>query len=479
MSTNKFVGRKTELQILNKLLGKKSSSLVVIRGRRRIGKSRLIEEFAKGKIFYSFTGISPTPQTTAQSERNNFMLQLSAQTNLPEVIVDDWSKIFSLLAEKIKQKRIVVLLDEISWMGSKDPDFLGKLKIAWDLHFKKNPNLLLVLCGSASAWIEKNILSSTGFLGRVSLRLNLQELHLNECNQFWSEKKYISAYEKFKILSVIGGIPRYLEEIQPQLSAEENIKDLCFTPGGILANEFDDIFHDLFSNRSDTYKNIVNLLIMGPCTIKEICNKLRISQSGLISEYLGDLLCSGFITKDFTWNIKSGRDSRLSHIRLSDNYLRFYLRYIEPRKTQIERNSFSLSSLSNLPGWYSIMGLQFENLVLSNRNYIRTILGIDPNDVLSENPFFQRKTQRNAGVQIDYMIQTKYRVLYICEIKFSQHSIEPQIINEVENKIRYLTYPKGYSCRAILVHVNGVSDTVIASDYFAKIIDFGKLLNTV
>lgn len=116
-------------------------------------------------------------------------------------------------------------------MGFKDPNFLGNLKTAWDIYFKKNPKLVLILCGSA--WIEKNILSSSGFLGRISYTLTLEELSLPECKEFWNKyDNRISAYEKFKILSVIGGVPRYLEEVIATKTAEENINNLCFKKGG-------------------------------------------------------------------------------------------------------------------------------------------------------------------------------------------------------------------------------------------------------
>ena len=204
-----FFGRKHELKLLKGLLKKKSASLAVIQGRRRIGKSRLVEEFGKGYTFYHFTGFPPSATTTKQSQLTEFGLQLSKQTDMPEFASNDWTKMFYLLAEKIKKGRIIVLFDEISWMGSKDPDFLGKLKNAWDVHFKKNPKLVLVLCGSVSSWIEKNILSSTAFVGRISLRLTVEELLLKDCNQFWLQNSHnISAFEKFKVLSVTGGVPR-------------------------------------------------------------------------------------------------------------------------------------------------------------------------------------------------------------------------------------------------------------------------------
>lgn len=475
-----FIGRKQELETLRRLLTKNVASLVVIQGRRRIGKSRLIQEFAKNYKFYQFSGLPITKNTTEQAQRDEFARQLARQTEFPEIYADDWSKLFILLFEKINQGRCIVLFDEISWMGSKDPDFLGKLKNAWDIYFKQNPELMLVLCGSVSSWIEQNILSNTGFVGRISYRLTLDELPLEDCSHFWLNKgSYVSAYEKFKILSVTGGVPRYLEEIRPELSAEENIKDLCFIKGGILVNEFNDIFSDLFSTRSSTYKKIVQALSNGSQDIKGICNILNIRQTGFISEYLEDLVKSGFITRDYTWHIESGEVSKLSYFRLSDNYLRFYLKYIDKNYLRIENNEFAFKSLGSLPSWEGIMGLQFENLVLKNRKYIKTSLGVLPEEVISDNPFFQKTTSRYSGCQIDYLIQTKFGGLYICEVKFSKHPIMPTIIKEVKAKLDKLHYPKGFSCRPILIHVNGVHDDVVDSGFFASIIDFTQLLSSI
>lgn len=113
--------------------------------------------------------------------------------------------------------------------------------------------------------------------------------------------------------------------------------------------------------------------------------------------------------------------------------------------------------------------------MLNNRKSIHNILGID--GIISENPFFQKKTRNSAGCQIDYMIQTKFNTLYICEIKFSKDKIGHSIIQEVQKKIDALNRPKGFSCRPVLIHVNDVSDDVMDSGYFSHIIDFGKLLN--
>ena len=118
MNPERFVGRQEELQELQTLLKKRAASLVVVKGRRRVGKTTLLEEFVSNKKSYFFRGLAPTDKTTAQDQRDNFSRQLSVMTGLPEITVNDWSKLFLLLARETKIGRIIIILDEISWMGS-------------------------------------------------------------------------------------------------------------------------------------------------------------------------------------------------------------------------------------------------------------------------------------------------------------------------------------------------------------------------
>ncbi|MBL0941321.1 MAG: ATP-binding protein [Alphaproteobacteria bacterium] len=477
MNHTPFVGRKYELNLLNDLLEKKVANLVVIKGRRRIGKSRLVEEFARHKKYYIFSGLPPTSNTTAQSQRDEFARQLALQSKVPEVRVDDWTKLFLLLAKEVGKNRTVILFDEISWMGSKDPDFLGKLKNAWDLHFKKNPKLILILCGSVSSWIEKNIISSTGFFGRISLKLTLGELPLNDCNTLLHHLGFDrSPLEKFQILSVVGGVPWYLESINPAYSATDNIKRLCFTKDGLLVDEFKFIFEDLYGRRGEICKKIVEYLAKGSAEYAEIAAGLNYYSSGALSEYLEDLLISGFISRDYTWSLKSSKDTmKLSKFRLSDNYLRFYLKYISPRLNQIKKDQFAAISLISLPNLDGIMGLQFENLVLNNRRQIQEYLMLKPEEILSDNPYFQHQTTKQKGCQIDYLIQTRYNTLFACEIKFSKKEIDNSIVNEMKEKVSKIILPRGFACLPVLIHVSGVNEEVKNSNYFFKLIDFGKL----
>jgi AAA+ ATPase superfamily predicted ATPase len=431
MDDTPFYGREEELERLELLRKKKTSSLAVVKGRRRIGKSRLILEFSKNMKTLMFMGLPPDPEgkTTAQMQREYFVDQMERQLGIRGVKADDWGDIFWNLAGKIRRGNLLVVLDEINWMGSLDDTFLGKLKTAWDLHFKNNPKLIMIFSGSMSSWIDENILSSTGFVGRISLELTLDELPLPICNLFWRRKaKLVSSYEKFKILSVMGGVPRYLEEIDPGMSAEDNILNLAFKKGGLLVTEFDRIFSDLFDKRSPRYKQIVQSLVDGPATLEQIADAIQLEKGGTVSEYLEDLQETGFVAQDNTWNIKTNNESNLCKFRLRDNYLRFYLKYIEPQLIQIEKNRIKIP-----PAWTTIMGFQF-------------------------------------------LIQMKYNTLYVFEIKFLKGPIGADIIQEMETKCQSIARPKGFSIRPILIHVNGVTDAVLESDYFSEIIDFGQFL---
>ena len=150
--------------------------------------------------------------------------------------------------------------------------------------------------------------------------------------------------------------------------------------------------------------------------------------SSHISEYLEDLLISGFIKRDYTWIINKYKTSKLSQYRLSDNYLRFYLKYIEPNKSKIENAHFNEQSITNLPGYSTIMGFQFENLVLNNRKLIWDELRIYPEEIVSANPYFQNQQTRKKACQIDYIIQLKTNILFACEIKFYKGEIKHDII---------------------------------------------------
>ena len=459
-----FIGRERELALLQKVAGRQKASLVVCKGRRRIGKSTLIQQFARRlPLFWEFQGLAPRQGLKNQDQLDKFSQQMARQLVLPALQFKDWGEAFFLLAKQVPQKKTLIFFDEISWLAAQDQDFAGQLKITWDLHFKKHKNLLLVLCGSVSSWIEANILNSSDFMGRVSLTLTVEELPLHQCNQFWQKKPHVSAMEKLKLLAVTGGVPRYLEEIDVKASAEENIADLCFDPSGILFSEFDKIFNDIFSKKAKIYRHIVSSLVEGNKSFSQVCQIIGIQANGVISQYLDDLETSGFIARNFVYSLKSGNKGKLSRYRLRDNYLRFYLKYIEPRIEQLKKGVQLSDAIESFLSYESIMGLQFENLVHNNLPYLLEALRIPPATIISASPYFQNKTLRTEALQIDLLIQTK-NTLYLCEIKFRKRITGP-VIEEVRQKMTKLKAPKHLSLRPVLIYVGTLDSQVATSDF--------------
>jgi hypothetical protein len=475
--SDSFWGRESELQDLYRIDRQKKASLIVCLGRRRIGKSRLIQEFGK-KIpnFIEIQGLGPREAQSNQDQLNWFARELARQTKMPEVIYKDWGDAFQVLASYFGNKHTLIFLDEISWMGQHDPDFAGKLKVAWDLYFKKNTKLRLVVCGSVSSWIQKNILESTDFVGRISLEIFLRELPLKDALRFWGNRsKQVSSLEKLRILCLTGGVPRYLEEINYSQSAEENYKNLCFSKSGFLFSEFSKIFQDVFGRRTASYKKIVQALIAGPKNFSMISEATKLPANGTLARYLSDLDVSGFIRKEMMWDFINLKDKEKTvRYRLSDNYLRFYLKYIQPNATKIEKGLYKESGIDKLPAFDGFIGLQFENIILNNYIEVCKVLGISLTSVLNVGSYFQAQTKRQNSCQIDLLIQTK-NTLYLCELK-ARREVDILVIEEMKKKIETLKIPESLSVRSVLIYVGHLNEQILEEDYFDEIVNFERLL---
>lgn len=471
-----YVGRETETAQLMQLRRKKTSSLVVCQGRRRIGKSTFIRRCGqKLDHFLAFEGLPPREGLAQRHQLGAFAEQLAAQTPAPKVALEGWPQAFALLNTVIPRSGwTLVLIDEVSWLSIGDPDFAGHLKAAWDNQLSAHPRLILVLCGSVSSWIERNILASPGFVGRCSLTIKLDPLELRHCNAFWRGKP-VSPAEKLKILAVTGGVPRYLEEIDPSQSAEQNIYRLCFEPGGFLFREVDQIFHDVFDRRAETYREVVTTLVDGARTVSEIGAALQQGRGGSLSAGLEELALAGFVCRDVSFSSKTGQARpRAIRYRLADNFLRFYLKYVAPRRAQIEKRLFRHGPLENLLSWDIVLGLQLENLVLGSFQTLRSRMQLDQVAILNAGPYTQLQSRRRKGCQIDLLVRTKQSV-HVVEVKF-RRKIDRSVIDEVKQKVARLEGARGLSVRTSLVYVGELDPTIEDEDYFDSIIPFADLL---
>jgi AAA+ ATPase superfamily predicted ATPase len=475
--TKTFIGRTQELEKLIQLHSKATRSLVAIKGRRRIGKSRLIKEFASRLPKYnlwSFTGLPPQEESSSQDQRDNFAAQMVGLFKIPPITFRDWHDALANLSLHVKNGDII-LLDEISWMAEGDPSFVPKLKVWWD---NQTAHILVVFCGSVSTWIEENILNSTAFFGRINLTITLEPLSIPESSKLLEASGFQgSNYDIYRLLGIFGGVPWYLEQASRCMSADKIIKQLCFEKDGLLVLEFNMIFHDLFNGKGVTYKKILEALKDGMKTLDEIRKTIDFPQSGTLSQLMAHLIIAGFVKKQNLWSLKTAAPLKQSLYRICDPYMRFYLKMIEPNRAKIDAGAFSDAEiLSNIPGFDVHMGLQIEYLLIQNRPILLKSAGIFAQDVVCDGPYRQSKTLKKQGCQIDYLVQTSTKNLFVFEFKFKRHEVGQEVITEVTNKIKALKPPRGYAAIPVLYHIDGVASTVATDSYFYRIIDIAGLL---
>lgn len=483
-----FIGRKDILADLETLWRKRSSSIIACRGRRRIGKSTLFREFARRTAdrYLEIEGLPPSEESKGltnaelnQKQLDNFIDILAGMTGCSDEKVTNWFAAFKRLDEQIDESsRTVILLDEISWMGQHDADFPGRLRTAWETLFHRHEKLIVVVCGSVSAWIKDNILGNTGFTGRFSRDYVLGELTLSECAEFWGvARERILPREIFDVLSVTGGVPRYLEEVDPGLSADENIRRMCFLKTGELFNDFNAIFNPLFGAEVALKKRILQALADGPLTGAEISRAVGVGRNGRLARIMRDLTEGGFVSDDLGKSPETGMELRVGRYRLRDNYIRFYLKYVAPHEDEIRRGVFRYVSLAHLPEWNAIMGLQFENLVVNNAAELIPHLGLGDAIVTSAAPYRHNRASRDGtsrGCQIDLLIQTP-RTAYVVEVK-RMNRITSSVEDEVAEKIRRLPLRRGLSTRPVLVYDGELDGDVEGAGFFDAVVPARKLL---
>ena len=474
----RFLGRETYLDKLGALWRKSTSSFVVIAGRRRIGKSTLVEEFAaRSKCdFIELVGLAPDEHMDNQKQIDNFCERLARLTGSPRQKADCWAKAFDALDEALKgRRRTIVFLDEISWMGKYDCSFPALLKTAWDTQFSRHDRLIFIIAGSVSAWIKQNIQKSRGFVGRISLDFTLPELPSDQCLGFWGRKAdRTSTGDILDTLAVTGGVPKYLDEIDPSLSPDENIRRLCYDPDGYLFKDFDRIFDDIFGGSVQAKKSILAILAEKPASVSELAAEFGSDPNGHLSENLSELEEAGFISGSKGTNPATGKRIREVRYRLRDNYTRFYLRYILPRKETIANGFYRYVPLDRLPGWDAIMGLQFENLVLNNIGTLATHIGLIGKNVESAAPYFKSGRKTGRGVQIDYLVQLP-KCTYVIEIK-RKHRITAAIEDEMQEKLNRLKLPRDRSVKLVLVYAGELDPSVEENGFFDYLVPADLML---
>ena len=414
-----MIGREREIKELNKLYEKNKAELIAVYGRRRVGKTYLIDETFADRLTFRHAALSPAEQESkgllsAQLEHfyNSLDLYGMEKTDKPK----SWLEAF-LLLEKFLQKiddgsRQVVFLDELPWLDTPQSGFMQAFEGFWNNWGCHRKNLMVIVCGSANSWILDNLINNHGGLyGRVTREIKLSPFNLHECEAFYKENEVVfSRYDIVQSYMIFGGIPYYMEYMDSEKSFAQNVDEAFFAKKPRWQNEFDRLFDAVFIN-PNAVKSIVRLLYTRNAgyTRREIVEKLGISDGGRLSRNLNALIASDFIIK----YVPFGFSKREAHYKLIDPFCLFYLHFLE---SQIQTNTKFWQQNTTEQAVVTWRGYAFENVCFNHIDQIKDALGIS--GVITTSSAWSKRDDDERGVQIDLLLNRNDNVINMCEIKF-------------------------------------------------------------
>jgi AAA+ ATPase superfamily predicted ATPase len=423
VSNLEIIGRKRERQQLLDYYHSKKSEFVVVYGRRRVGKTFLVRETFNNEFFFYFTGHVGTEDNpvTIRQHLAHFADALTEQGLKVGTPPTDWDSAFNCLKDAIKaagsKKRKVVFIDEMPWLDLPKSGFVSALEYFWNSFASARSDLLFIVCGSAAAWISTKLFKNRGGLhNRITGKINLKPFTLVECEDFLNAKGAIyPRYDIVECFMVFGGIPYYLDYINPKYSVAVNVDNIVFAEGSPLEDEFAQLFASLFKH-PQRYVDVVTALSTKKrgLTRDEIISLIKRSNGGNISEILKTLEQSGFIRHYYAYpnNIKR------SMYQLIDNFSLFWFSFAYKTRSTSPHYWSQIRSTPKLNNW---RGYAFEMVCLQHINQIEQELGIF--GILTQVSSWKSK-ESEEGAQIDLIIERDDRVINLCEIKYSQSEFE-------------------------------------------------------
>ncbi|MBL7792313.1 MAG: AAA family ATPase [Saprospiraceae bacterium] len=415
-----IIGRQKEKEKLDKIMQSGQAEFLAIYGRRRVGKTFLIRRHLNDQIVFELAG---TKEGTKEQQLLNFFGEYlrragrQKETQAPA----SWFQAFEYLADYLlglprPESKHVVFLDEMPWMDTPRSEFISALEYFWNQHVSRMDHVLLIACGSASSWIRKKLVNARGGLyNRITQRIKLAPFSLSETASFLQHMGVqLPQYQILELYMVMGGIPFYLKEAEKGKSATQLIDAICFSPQGLLQEEYNQLYHSLFRN-AERHIAIVEVLANRPqgMTRKAIYEATGISE-GPLTTILEELCESDFISK-LQPLYKRKKDTIY---KLTDLYSLFYLKFIQANKGSGSRIWEQLSRQNTYTAW---SGYAFENICMMHIDQIKSALGIS--GVYTRHSSWKFSGDDSLpGAQIDMIIDRADQIIHLCEAKFTREN---------------------------------------------------------
>lgn len=464
-----MIGRKKEIALLKRLYESNKAQFVAVYGRRRVGKTYLINDVFGEKITFRHTGLSPIESGDESPLKkqlkhfyNSLLLHGMPRSKCPENWLDAFLMLELFLQSKDDGSRQLIFIDELPWLDTPKSGFITAFEGFWNTWACSRKNLMLVVCGSATAWMSDKLINNHGGLyNRITSEIKLSPFTLGECEEYFkSENIKLSRYDIVQSYMITGGIPYYLSYYQRGLSLAQNVDNIFFSTNAPLKDEFKRLFNSIFVN-PDMMISLVKAIGAKHygCTISEISEASGISRGGTLTKALSALIASDFIIKYIPYGIK-----KEEHYKLVDPFCNFYLRFIENQK-EISKD-FWLSNVEsqNIVSW---RGIAFENVCFNHISQIKKALGIS--GVSTSESAWSKQKGDEIGTQIDMLIVRKDNIVNMCEIKFysSEVAVDKNYDKVLRNRVLLLSskLSRKMSISSVLITTFGLKYNEYSGDF--------------
>ena len=433
-----LIGRKKEQKEFMRLYNSDESEMVVVYGRRRVGKTYLVNQvFAETGFTFKVTGLY---KSKLPRQLENFTLALKEYFDDEQIPQPkSWMEAFEKLKEhllKSKPGKKVLFFDELPWMDTKGSKFLEAFEWFWNSWGCAREDLLLIVCGSATNWIINKLFKHKGGLyNRAGTKMFIRQFTLAETEQYLKKKGI--EYERYDIAQIymmMGGIPYYLKQLEPGRTLADNIDNCFFRTNGKLWDEFDNLYETLFSE-SEIYVRIVEALAGKTIglTREEIISITKLPDNGMTSKALKDLVKCGFV-RSYQYY---GHKTKSQTFQLADFYTMFYFKFIRDNYGQDEHFWTHLLDNPKKNAW---LGYSFEQLIKNHIEQVKNALGIGSVLTTQSCWFTDKRDLADEGIdgaQIDLLIDRRDKAINICEAKFysSEFVIDKEYSHKLRNKI--------------------------------------------
>lgn len=427
---NDFIGREEERTELDMCISSNRSELVIVYGRRRVGKTYLIERHFNQTFDFWYTGRREIPTKEQLRQFGRTLSKYSGE----KYKLSTWFEAFDALEDYMEtlpsDRKKIIFIDEMPWIDRVHSNFVSALEGFWNGWAMRRSDIMLIATGSATSWMRDKLIENKGGLhARITCKLHIAPFSLHESEQYlemqgipWDRYQIMQAY------MTLGGVPFYYSLLNPTLSLSQNIDMLFFKSDGKLKEEFDELYNGLFKF-ADRYIEIVETLSKHRygLTYKELEKAVNVSGSQL-TKILRNLERCDFIER---WP-QYGNKKREEVLRLTDFFTLFFYKFIDRQNIREEQ---WWSKNSNSPKVLSWMGVSFELICLKHHKQIKQALGLGA--ISTETSTWHANPNEKEGIpgaQIDMIIERADRIVHLCEIKFSVDKYN--LSKDYENKLR-------------------------------------------